>query len=93
MKVKELIERLQGVNPEAEIKFKMQSEDCYIANFYVSYKCKDDEGNEYDVANTYQVTVELDDICDSCFWFEDGECEAYDKPANRVGCCFQYQKR
>lgn len=94
MKVKELIKELEGVNPEAEIKFKRQSQDSYITGVYFSYKCKDQHGNTYDIHNTYQVNMELDDICDSCIFLEeDLECSAYEKPADEVGCCFQYQRR
>lgn len=94
MKVKELIKSLEGFNPEAEIKFKRQSEDSYITGVYFSYKCKDSEGNDYNEQDTYQVHIELDDICDSCLFFEeDEECSAYEKPADEVGYCFQYQRR
>ena len=94
MKVKELIKGLVGFNPEAEIKFKRQSEDSYITGVYFSFKCKDDKGNKYTIKDTYQVNIELDDICDSCIFLdEDLECSAYEKPADKVGYCYQYQKR
>ena len=92
MKVKELIKQLEGFNPDAEIKVKRQSEDIVVDGVYFIYKVKDDEGNEYSSENTYQVIMELDDICQSCQFFENRFCEVYNKPTEEVGECFQYQQ-
>lgn len=80
MKVKDLINQLNGFNPNANVSLK-DSEDIVL-----SYICQDG----HTPSTTLQVFIEPSDFCQSCTWFDDGFCSMYDTECDMVDECFQY---
>lgn len=89
MKVKDLIESLSHFNPNANVGVKT-IDDEYVDQLYVSYICKDGDGNNIDADGTNQVWIEAIDLCCNCQFFDNNHCLAYDCNASDVDECYQF---
>lgn len=85
----DLIESLSNFNPNANIGIKT-IDDVYIDHLYVSYVCKDIDGEDFDEKNTNQVWIEAIDLCCNCQFFDNNHCLAYDCNASDVDECYQF---
>ena len=89
MNVDELIESLKGFNPNARVGVKT-IDDLYVDKLYVSYICKDADGNDLDEKETEQVYIEAIDFCVNCQFFDNNNCLAYDCDVSEVDECYQF---
>ena len=92
MKVKELIQSLSCFNPIADVGVKT-IDDEYVDHLYVSFICKDSNGNDVIEENTNQVWIEAIDLCCNCQFFDNNNCLIYDCSASDVDECYQFVEK
>ena len=78
----ELIWELQQFNPDAEVSL-IDSEDICL-----SYISENGESKQ----TTERIFIEGADICQTCTFFDDGYCIPYEKNADEVKDCYNYQR-
>ena len=91
VKVKDLMNNLKNLNPNANIGIKT-IDDEYIDHLYVSFISETVDGQTYDEKNTKQVWIEAVDLCVNCQFFNNGYCIAYDKDVSDVKECYQFME-
>ena len=87
--VKDLIESLKSMNPDADVGIKT-IDDVYVDQLYLSYICIDENGDEISEMETKQVWIESVDLCCNCQFFDNNYCNAYDCDTCDVEECFQF---
>ena len=81
MLVKDLIKELEKYNPDAKVS--LLSSDIVISYVSTDGLTKED---------TSQVFLEVYDYCFMCEFNDEGYCIVYDKCANDVTECYQFQE-
>lgn len=92
MKVKDLIDNLKNLNPNADVGVKT-IDDEYVDHLYVSYISETVDGQTYNEKNTKQVWIEAIDLCSNCQFFNNNYCIAYEKDASDVDECYQFVEK
>ena len=77
MKVKELINKLNEFNPNADVSLTV-SEDIKLTYVYSV------DGKEYSKKDTNQLFIEPVDACEVCTYYDDDYCKVHNKSCDSV---------
>ena len=90
MKVKSLIKYLMKYNPDADIGLCVNGQ--YENDIYISFICRDTDGNKLNHQTTKQIWLEGMDFCVNCRYLVGDYCTAYCKDTVDVDECYHYEE-